>query len=105
FRIPQRSSWGWDEVKRIQYRRIDSYLTESAITVDMHPGSKKKETTLSFHRPLQTYVNAFIKHGFVMTRMEEWISHKQSMKGPRQAAEDHSRKEIPLFLMIEGRVQ
>ncbi len=105
FRIPQHSSWGWDETQRMQYRRVDNYLTESQIVIDMHPGSKKKETTLSFHRPLQIYVNTFAKHGFVIMRMEEWISHKRSMKGPRQAAENHSRKEIPLFLMIEAHVQ
>lgn len=104
FRIPKQSSWGWDSTRSAQYRRVDSYLTESQIAIDMHPGAKQKQTTISFHRPLQTYINTLAKHDFVVTRMEEWISHKQSMKGPRQAAENHSRKEIPLFLMIEARI-
>ena len=104
FRIPKVSSWGWDEAHRVQYRRVDSYLTESHIAIDMHPGTKQKQTTLSFHRPLQIYVNTLAKHDFAVTRMEEWISHRISMKGPRQVAENHSRKEIPLFLMIEARL-
>lgn len=101
FRIPQHSSWGWDSARRIQYRRVDHYLTESRVFIDMHPGAKEKKTTISFHRPLQTYVNTLAKHDFVVTRMEEWISHRISMKGPRKVAEDNVRKEIPLFLMIE----
>ena len=102
FRIPKRSSWGWDAKLGAQYRRVDGYLTESKILIDMHPGKEDKQTTISFHRPLQTYVNMLAKHGFAVTRMEEWISHRQSQKGPRQEAEDRIRKEVPLFLMIEA---
>lgn len=105
FRIPQHSSWEWDHARRMQYRRVDDYLTESKIMIDMHPGTQRKETTLSFHRPLQTYVNTLAKHDFMVTRTEEWISHRVSMKGPRQMAENRSRKEIPLFLMIEARLK
>ncbi|MDP3770433.1 MAG: methyltransferase domain-containing protein [Candidatus Sungbacteria bacterium] len=103
FRIPQNSRWGWDSKEQTQYRRIDGYLSESNIQIDMHPGHEKKETTVSFHRPLQTYINTLAKYNFGITRMEEWISHKKSMKGPRQAAEDRARKEIPLFLMLVAR--
>ena len=59
--------------------------------------------TVSFHRPLQVYIKALTKAGFVVSRLEEWISHKKSGSGPRQAAEDTARKEIPLFLCIEAR--
>lgn len=102
FRIPKRSSWGWDGMNKTQYRRIDGYLTESKVSIDMHPGTDRKEITVSFHRPLQTYVNMLAKCGFGITRMEEWISHRVSMKGPRQQAENRSRKEIPLFMMMEA---
>ena len=85
------------------FRSIDGYMTESHVSIDMHPGKDSQETTVSFHRPLQNYVNALGKHKFGVMRMEEWISHRQSQKGPRQLAEDRSRKEIPLFLMIEAR--
>lgn len=104
FRIPRVSSWEWDGRQKVQYRRIDTYMTESAVSIDMHPGSRQKQTTLSFHRPLQTYVKTLVKNGFGIVGMEEWISHKQSMKGPRQIEENRIRKEIPLFLMMEARM-
>lgn len=103
FRIPRHSSWEWDSARKMQYRRVDAYLNESHTAIEMHPGMKNTETTVSFHRPLQTYINTLAKCGFATIRVEEWISHKQSMKGPRQEAENRSRKEIPLFMMIEGR--
>ena len=28
FRIPKASEWGWDELRKVQYRRIERYLSE-----------------------------------------------------------------------------
>ena len=103
FRIPKRSSWGFDEKEGIQYRRIDGYLTEATHSIVMHPGKEKSEETISYHRSLQTFFKTFSKNGFVVSRLEEWLSHKKSESGPRQKAEDLARKEIPLFMMIEAR--
>lgn len=103
FRIPRGSSWGYDENEKKQYRRIDHYLSESKIKIDMTPGEKKdKKFTVSFHRPLQVYVKAMSKCGLAITRLEEWESHKESGAGPRKTAEDRARKEIPLFIAIEA---
>ena len=104
FRIPTASQWGFDEGKKVQYRRIDGYMSEISQDVDMTQGIKdphKKKFTLSFHRPLQVYFKAFAKAGFVVVRLEEWVSHKTSDKGPRKDAEDKARKEIPLFMCLE----
>ncbi|MFZ2038403.1 MAG: methyltransferase domain-containing protein [Minisyncoccia bacterium] len=103
FRIPKQSSWGYDEVAQVQYRRVDAYLSEAKIEIEMHPGQEKSESTISFHRPLQLYFKNLAKNKFVITRLEEWTSHKKSTKGPRQKAEDKSRHEIPLFMMIEAK--
>jgi len=104
FRIPKESSWGWDEKEEVQYRRVDSYLSESRVEIDMEPGSRGEHaTTVSFHRPLQVYFKAFQKAGFSVTRLEEWTSHKTSDSGPRAAAENRARKEFPLFLTLELR--
>jgi ubiquinone/menaquinone biosynthesis C-methylase UbiE len=100
FRIPKASSWGWDEKEKIQYRRVDRYLSESKTEIDMHPGKKSSERTISFHRPLQYYVKALNKTGFAITALEEWNSHKSSEPGPRAKAEDLARKEVPLFLCL-----
>lgn len=103
FRVPQASSWGWDEKEKIQYRRVDRYLSELKVSIAMHPGKRSGPVTLSFHRPLQAYFKALNKAGFAVTGMEEWNSHKESEPGPRAAAEDRARKEIPLFLCLVGR--
>lgn len=102
FRIPKESSWGFDEKAKVQYRRIDRYLSSIKTKIEMHPGKKRSEHTLSFHRPLQTYVKALFKQNLCVRRLEEWSSGKASQKGPRAEAEDRARKEIPLFLTIEA---
>jgi len=103
FRVPKMSSWGWDEKVKVQYRRIDKYLSEAKVPIEMHPGSKQGEVTTSFHRPLQFYFKALHKAGFAVAGLEEWNSHKQSEPGPRAKAEDLARKEIPLFLCLIAR--
>jgi ubiquinone/menaquinone biosynthesis C-methylase UbiE len=106
FRIPGESSWQWDEKVGKQYRRLDAYMSEDQNKIDMTPGKSKssdKRFTISFHRPLQSYFKALAKAGFAVTRLEEWISHKESQKGPRAVEEDRMRKEIPLFLCLGAR--
>ena len=102
FRVPQGSDWYF--LDGVQSRIVSQYLTPSKIFIDMTPGEKnlkKKIKTITFHRSLQDYVKLFSKNGFAITRLEEWISHKQSGAGPRQLAEDKARKEIPMFMCIE----
>ncbi|MCX6753454.1 MAG: class I SAM-dependent methyltransferase [Candidatus Nomurabacteria bacterium] len=104
FRIPQGSDWCF--VDGVQSRIVSQYLSESKIFIDMTPGEKnpkKKIKTITFHRSLQYYMKLLAKNSFAITRLEEWISHKQSGTGPRQAAEDKARKEIPMFMCIEVR--
>jgi hypothetical protein len=57
--------------------------------------------TISFHRPLQYYFKLFTNEGFLISRLEEWTSHKNSTEGTRQKEENRTRKEFPLFLFIE----
>ena len=102
FRVPQGSDWYFEN--GVQSRLVSQYLSPSKIFIDMTPGEKdpkKKIKTISFHRSLQDYVKIFNKNGFVISRLEEWISHKQSGVGPRQKAEDKARKEIPMFMCLE----
>ncbi len=106
FRIPQNSSWQWDDINNKQYRRIDSYMSDRTISIDMTPGEtdpQKKKSTVSFHRPLQSYFKALNKSGLVVERLEEWISHRKSQTGPRASEEDRTRKEIPMFICLECR--
>ncbi len=100
FRIPKRSAWGFDEKNGIQYRRIDEYISESRIKINVNPGKEKSAVTNYFHRPLQTYFKAFEKAGFVVARLEEWVSNRESESGPRAQAENKARREFPLFLAM-----
>jgi len=102
FRIPKRSSWGWDEKEKIQYRRIDGYLSEAKEKIEMHPGKEDGGVTYSFHRPLQYYVKALRRGGFAIDSLEEWVSDRKSQPGTRARAEDQARKEIPIFMMISA---
>jgi ubiquinone/menaquinone biosynthesis C-methylase UbiE len=102
FRIPQHADWGFDTKKELQYRRVDKYLSEVKVDIELNPyKGGKKITSTTFHRPLQWYMKIFKKHGLAMTGIEEWISHKKSGVGPRQKAEDAARKEFPMFIALE----
>jgi SAM-dependent methyltransferase len=100
FRGAKETSWGWDEQRKIQYRRVDRYLLPRKTPIVTHPGSAPDEYTWTFHRPIEDYVNAAVRAGLLMDAMEEWPSHKHSDSGPRAAAENTARKEIPMFMAI-----
>ena len=107
FRVPKRSGWGWDDATKSQYRRVDAYLSESKEEIVMNPGKEAAGVapaakTVSFHRPLQLYFKKLQKAGFAVSRLEECNSHKESQPGPRGAEENRIRKEIPMFLCLEG---
>lgn len=102
FRIPQYSDWGFDAKKELQYRRVDKYLSEVKIDIELNPHKgSKKVVSMTFHRSLQWYMKSFKKNGFAITAIEEWISHKKSQPGARQKAEDAARKEFPMFMGVE----
>ena len=104
FRIPRQSHWGWDEEKKLEYRRVDHYLSETNVPILTPPFADSKSFTLTYHRPMQSYVSALVKAGLSVDAMEEWISNKNSLPGKRSKAENRARKEIPLFLALRARL-
>ncbi len=98
FRIPRQSAWGFDQERKIQFRRLDAYSTPHSIPIVMHPGRPDSEQTVSFHRSLQDLLAAGFAAGLRLAALEEWHSHKQSQPGPRARAENRARAEFPLFL-------
>lgn len=42
FRIPRKSDWSFDDKKGVQYRKIESYMSEIMTKIDMNPGEKDK---------------------------------------------------------------
>ncbi|MCC7357216.1 class I SAM-dependent methyltransferase [Candidatus Uhrbacteria bacterium] len=103
FRIPKSSEWGWDDKKQVQYRRIERYSSEFSQKMQMHPGSQPEVVTYTYHRPLQYFIKHLVRAGFVVSNLEEWVSHKQSDSGPRALAENMARREIPIFLYLEAK--
>jgi SAM-dependent methyltransferase len=111
FRIPRASDWMWQDKGSggvgDQGRVIYQYLSSSKIDIQTHPGKaahgKGSPTTPHFHRPLQAYVNTLGNAGLLIDHVEEWPSHKTSEAGPKKAALDRARKEIPMFLAIRAR--
>ncbi len=104
FRIPRQTHWGWDENKRMQYRRIDHYGTEMEIPIIAPPFSDPDRFTVTYHRPLQSYIQALAKANLWIDGLEEWSSNKVSEPGKRSRAENRARKEIPLFMAFRARL-
>ena len=102
FRIPRQSHWGFDDSRQIQYRRVDRYMTPTAIPILTPPFKGGKEYTMTYHRPLQDYFAALAEAGLVVNRLEEWTSDKTSEPGKRSRAENRARQEIPLFLAFRA---
>lgn len=100
FRIPRQSSWGHEEERKIQYRRVDAYSSTLSIPITMHPGKADSESTVSFHRSLETLTRSGFQAGLIMAGLREWYSHKESQPGPRARAENRARREFPLFLAL-----
>ncbi len=102
-RIPKLSGWGWDEGQKLQYRKLNGYMSSLKLPIQMHPGDKPTDITWSFHRPLQFYFKALKEAGFLVENLEEWTSNKKSQPGPKAKAEDRGRDEFPMFLAVIAR--
>lgn len=100
FRIPRQSSWGIDEVKKMQFRRLDRYFGQMKIPIQAHPSQGQASAeTWSFHHPLASYSRWLYKAGFQIQLIEEWCSDKVST-GKNAKMENRSREEFPLFMAI-----
>ena len=102
FRGPKETSWGWDQEKEVQFRRVDRYLLPRKTPIVTHPGVTKDVYTWTFHKPLEAYVKALRNANLLIDGLEEWPSHKNSTSGPKAAAENAARKEIPMFMAIRA---
>ena len=102
FRGPKETSWGWDEAKKVQYRRVDRYLLPRKSPIVAHPGKAADVYTWTFHKPIESYVKALHNAGLLIDALEEWPSHKTSTSGPGAHAEKVARQESPMFLTLRA---
>jgi len=100
FRQPRHSGWGFDEGRKLMYRRIDGYLGPMAVPMKSLGGGLP---TRSFHRPIGAYVNALARFGFATDAMLE-IPDLPPDARPGKAARGDARAaaEIPLFLGLRA---
>lgn len=99
FRIPRASSWEIDEKNKIQYRRINRYLSPLKIPITTHPGKPNSPLTWSFHYPLSQYSKWLKDSGFTICMIEEWTSDKIST-GKAARMENLARSQFPLFMAL-----
>lgn len=124
FRSPGQTAWGWSSPETPphvkgerrppympttppkQFRRVDGYLSPGQREIVMNPGAvaagKPPVVTLTFHRPIQTYITALAEAGLRVDALEEWASVRTSQPGPKAAEENRARREIPMFLAIRA---
>ena len=101
FRIPKRTSWGFDEEVGVQYRRLEGYMTPLSLPIRTHPGQEDStSSTTTFHRPLHTYINILGQQGFGIVGCAELCSHRRGTIGVRSGAEDRAAKEFPVFMVL-----
>lgn len=99
FRIPRQTSWEVDKENKMQYRRINRYMSPLEIPINMHPGDKNSPVTWSFHRPIEDYSEMLSNNGFLIEKIEEWTSNKKS-EGKAANMENRARDEFPMFMAI-----
>jgi ubiquinone/menaquinone biosynthesis C-methylase UbiE len=100
FRQPRHAGWGYDEGRRLVFRRIDAYLTAMAVPMKSVGGSPR---TRSFHRPISAYVNGLAAAGFSVDAMREVPDLPDSLRPRNRHAATRADAEIPLFLAVRAR--
>ena len=95
FRIPRQSGWGYEKDKKLQYRRLDRYLSPLNIPMKQH----KQGATISFHRPLQDYINTLGDYGLMVDKLDEITTYEDG----KTRAEKRANAEFPLFMAVRAR--
>jgi len=99
-RIPRHSSWEVDQKNKTIYRKTNKYLSILKIPVLLNPSlGEKSQKTTSYHYPLSQIINMLSVNGFLISKIEEWVSDKKSV-GKNAHAENKAREEFPLFMAI-----
>lgn len=100
FRQPRHSGWGYDEGRKLTYRRIDGYLSPMAVPMKSLGDGPP---TRSFHRPISSYVNSLGDVGFAVDAMLELADLPPERRPGRAARGDaRAQAEIPIFLALRA---
>ena len=107
FRPPRGSGWGYDERRKLVYRRIERYLSPAAVPMKEYAEvtGVDRGATISFHRPLQDYFAALSGAGFVVDWLDELadpLIEAGALKPGGESGPGHNSAEIPLFLAVRA---
>lgn len=100
FRQPRHAGWGFDEGRKLVYRRVDTYLTPMAVPMKALGDAPP---TRSYHRPLSSYVNGLAAVGFAVDALVELPDLSGEARPRGRRAETRADAEIPLFLGLRAR--
>ncbi|MCP5469856.1 MAG: methyltransferase domain-containing protein [Chlamydiales bacterium] len=101
FRIPRQTHWEVDQAQKLQYRRVNRYLSPLKVPIQMQPSQgKSSATTWSFHHSISDFSRWLHEAGFAIQLLDEWVSEKKST-GKNAKMENRARSEFPLFLVIK----
>jgi SAM-dependent methyltransferase len=100
FRQPRHAGWGFDEGRRLVYRRVDAYLSPMAVPMKELRGGLP---TRSYHRPISAYVNGLAAEGFAVDAMREIADSLDESRPMGRRAGARAAAEIPLFLALRAR--
>ncbi len=123
FRVPRQSGWGHDPARDLRFRRVDRYLNPIAVPMKQYGdarrgqqprgakqrgekhgeshrnGDARSGVSISFHRPLNHYVNGLAACGLLIDALREITSYQDGAN----ALESRANAEIPLFLGLRAR--
>lgn len=102
FRVPRQSGWGWDDERKLRFRRVDRYLTPLPVPMKPYPG-QQAGVTRSFHRPLEMYLNGLAANDMLVDRVSEIPAYDEREASAHPRAENLADREIPLFLGLRAR--
>lgn len=100
FRQPRHAGWGYDEDRKLVYRRIDAYLTPMGVPMK---AIGDRRPTQSYHRPLSAYVNGLAAFGFWIDALRELPDLHPEIRPRRTDWKARANAEIPLFLAFRAR--
>jgi SAM-dependent methyltransferase len=100
FRQPRHAGWGFDDGRRLVFRRVDAYLTPMAVPMKAIGAG---EPTRSFHRPISAYVNGLGRFGFAVDAMRELGDLPPGERPGGRRDFGRAEAEIPLFLALRAR--
>jgi len=87
FRIPRQSHWGWDDEKKLEYRRVDHYMTETTVPILTPPPLLiRNRSRLRFTARCKVMFQRWFKLGFALMRWRNGCRTRTACRanGPRR---------------------